>query len=248
MFLLWKLSFWWPTYSSYTRLEIPIQKIDFSSLSLLARAFTWHLLDWLFSPGSGKRSHLFVITSRRSVSHIPAVFAALSPVVWRAWSPYWESCCWEGEVYKCYIKNPPLSKETPSTTIFLAKRSLYPCLPTLEEIITLINIFNPFETDSYLRLTVNAALKSGLRSPRATELSQMLLKRAAVVAGEQCSDMASPSPCRQCISLLRMLHPPSAPAVRRCPALLPCPSPKGWSSQKGHRSRQLKILMPGHWL
>lgn len=133
-------------------------------------------------------------------------------------------------------------------TILLAQRSLYPCLPTLKGIITLINIFNPFETDSHLRLTVNIALKSGLRSPRAAELSQMLLKRAAAVARERCCAMASPSPCRQCLSLLRMLHPPSAPAVRTSPALLPCPSPKGRSSWKGHRTRQLKILMPGHWL
>lgn len=102
--------------------------------------------------------------SRRPVSDIPAAFAPLSPVVCRAWSPCWESCCWDGKVHECYITNPPLSEETPSMTVFLAQRSLYPCLPTLKGIITLINIFNPFETDSHLRLTVNVPLKCGLYS------------------------------------------------------------------------------------
>lgn len=119
-----------------------IWKIDYSSFSLLARVSIQHLLDWLFPSGSGKRSRLFGVVSRRSVLQTSAPFAPLSPVSQGAQPPCWESCCWEEKVYECSTKVHHWAKRPLSQPLFLSR--LDPRLSVLKGIIPFINMLNPW--------------------------------------------------------------------------------------------------------
>lgn len=140
-------------------------------------------------------------------------------------------------------------------TVFLAQRSLYPCLPTLKGIITLINIFNPFERDSHLRVTVNVALKSGLYS----EITQgcRIVSATLDTFEEYCSGSRGVVLCHglpqplQAVPLTSKDAPPTLSSGSEeisSPTTILLLRDDHLGKVIGHRSRQFKILMTGHCL